>query len=111
MARKPIGQRGRWFAKLDGEELPCVRKHWWIPGQPPRYHDPYGRPDGGRWDEIAAALVSTGRAILTSDNEVQPDPVIRFNRRGYVAVFRASNVTLDQNGLRFNFEERLESFT
>jgi hypothetical protein len=104
--RKAVGQRGSWFASVGGESLPCVHDYWWRKG---KYHDPYGRPDGGgKWDQLAAALEG-GRAILTKDRVVSPEPDIRFEREGYIGVFAVTNVQLDENGLRFDFLGRLES--
>lgn len=107
---KAVGQQGSWFATVGDEILPCVRDHWWIK-RTSRYHDPYGRPDGGgQWDEFAAALRRGGRAILTNDRVIAPDPDIKFERLGYIAIFEVANVALDENGLRFDFVRRARNF-
>ncbi|MDR6661375.1 hypothetical protein J2W51_003961 [Tardiphaga robiniae] len=101
-ARKAIGTRGSWFAKVGNEDLPCIHKHW-LSGM--SYHEPYCEISENKWSEYVDAL-RLGKAILTTDNVVGEGP--QFQRSGYVAVFRVANVALSGRDLTFDLVERLE---
>ncbi|MCP4386305.1 MAG: hypothetical protein GY798_33670 [Hyphomicrobiales bacterium] len=98
------GARGSWFAKVEGETLPCVHAHWF---RGDRYDDPQLRPGDPKSEELTAALRASGRAILTNDEPTDGADGIEFKRTGYIAVFSVDDIELDQAGLRFRFVERL----
>ncbi|MBB3264042.1 hypothetical protein FHW79_001657 [Azospirillum sp. OGB3] len=98
---KAIGQRGSWFADVDGERLPCVHQHW-VAGN--RYHDPQAIPGEKKWDELIGAI-RRGRVILTKD-KVSADQR-SFKRRGYVAVFAVDDVKVYGNDLTFRLANRI----
>ena len=100
--RKAVGHRGSWFAKVDGELLPCAHKHWFQGGE---YNDP-GVEEGTQvWDEFIAALKATGKTILTTDNVSHDEK--QFKRTGYIAVFATDHVRVEDGCLRFRFMDRL----
>jgi len=104
---KAEGQRGSWFAVVNGESLPCVHEHWYRKGS---YHDPNAyRENPAKWDGLISALRSTKRAILTKDNVV--DELKSFERIGYIAVFEIDEISLDGFDLRFRFVKRLANLT
>ncbi|WP_143062066.1 hypothetical protein [Faunimonas pinastri] len=100
---KATGQRGSWFARADGEKLPCVHKHWWRGG---RYHDPFARPGEKKWDELIDAI-RTGKRVILTDDDVSADSS-EFRRKGYIAVFAVSDVHVDETGLHFSMDARLK---
>ena len=105
MAR-PKGERGSWFAKWKGDDLPCVHRCW-TKGTWPRYVDP-GLTGSPKWEPFIEAL-KRGLAILTEDElDAAGMPV---NRSGYVGLYRIENVEVCGNELRFDFTERLTSFS
>src|SRR5437773_819622 len=104
--KKPRGERGSWFAKWDGEMLPCVHQYWWSGAR--SYNDPYARPEDQKFQELVAAIKLKQRVILTTDTT--PDNGHLFERTGYVAVYEVANVEFDENGLRFDFKSR-QDFT
>ncbi len=102
-SRKAVGQRGSWFAEVDGELLPCSHKHWFQPSG--EYNDP-GVEEGTKiWDDFIGALKATSKTILTTDN-VSPDER-QFERTGYIAVFAIDDVRVEDGCLRFRFVDRL----
>jgi len=109
--KKAIGQRGSWFATVDGEALPCVHKHW-VKGL--YHHDPFRRHEGGASDEkileLATAVQQLGRVILT-DDDAELDTagnVVGFKRKNYIAVFEVEDVTYSrEDGLRFRLARRV----
>ena len=103
---KAHGQRGSWFAKAEGETLPCVHAHWWK-GQ--RYHDIHARPGDSRFAELLQGIKATGRVVLTTD--AASDDARHFKRTGYIAVYAVEDVSLDDEGLRFRFTHRLIDLT
>ena len=104
---KAIGERGSWFATVNGERLPCVHKHW----IKFTHHCDPGYVEGERqWDELFAAIMEGKKIIVTKDDvESRPDRKsgAGFTRTGYVAVFAVDNVTADESGLRFDLKNRL----
>lgn len=95
------GERGSWFALVNGERLPCVHQHWLTKLH---YHDPHYVPER-QWIEFVAAIKNVGKVILTTDR-VHPDGR-GFDRTGYVAVFRVSDVSVSGPDLEFDLVERL----
>ena len=107
-AGKALGERGSWFAKVGGERLPCVHKHW-VHGT--RHSDPGYLADDPKWIEFVDAIIMSKRVILTNDvASVAPDKKsgISFERDGYIAVFEVSDVVADEDGLHFNLVKRLQ---
>jgi hypothetical protein len=99
---KAEGQRGSWFANVNGETLPCVHKHWL---KKDLYHDPNAyRQNSKKWDDLIAAIRDKKRVILTDDNV--KDELQSFERTGYIAVFEIDDVSLDGFDLRFRFTKR-----
>jgi hypothetical protein len=101
MPSKAVGQRGSWFAVVNGDRLPCVHKHWWRSG---RYHDPNAIPGQPRWDEFITALQTNKRAILTDDEPWSGGP---FIRKGYIAVWDIDDVKIEGSDLTFRFFRRV----
>ena len=97
MKIKASGARGSWFAKVDGESLPCVHQHW-ISGS--KHCDPEVASDG-KWPEFIEAIQTGKKVIVTKDD------ITTWQRTGYVAVFRVDNVVVDDAGLRFDLVERV----
>ncbi len=104
---KAIGERGSWFAKVDGERLPCVHQYW-VKGL---HHCDPGFGSGERqWDELFRSIVELKRVILTKDEPIAaPDRKsgFLFNRTGYIAVYSVANIEADDRGLRFDLTGRL----
>lgn len=110
---KAFGQRGSWFATVDGDRLPCVHQYW-VKGL--LHHDRFRRHDGRDGEgekirELVDAIQAGKRVVLTSD-EPQLDAageVRGFKRTGYIAVYRVEDVTYSASeGLRFRLAERLK---
>lgn len=109
--KKAIGQRGSWFASVDGEQLPCVHKYW-LTGL--LYHDPYlltgPTMTAAKIDEYIQAISQVRRVILTDDTP-QLDgygKAVGFKRNAYIAVFEVEDVVHDEvDGLRFGLSKRL----
>ncbi len=103
---KAKGQRGSWFAVVDGETFPCVHQYWTshLNGSLV-YTDPYCSPDDAKWVAFLAALHEKKRAVLTRDGP--PNGEMVFERQGYVALFRIDLIRVENGTLRFQFAERL----
>lgn len=104
---KAVGERGSWFAKVDGERLPCVHQHW-VTGT--RHSDPQYQEDDPQWIELRDAIAAGKKVILTKD-EVR-DVLGKKNRRafdriGYIAIFEVDKVKADEAGLHFDLSKRL----
>jgi hypothetical protein len=102
---KAKGQRGSWFAEVQGESLACVHQHW-LTGT--WYHDPNMRDGVPPWPEFIAAIRRERRVILTKDAVLGADETIGFERQGYIAVFGVDEITTDGRDLRFRLVERLQ---
>jgi hypothetical protein len=102
---KAIGERGSWFAKVNGER-PCVHQHW-LRGT--THLDPNYDPDDPKFVELVTEISRLKRVILTRDNvfESPKKSGIGFERTGYIAVFDVSDVTADSDGLRFDLVNRV----
>lgn len=112
VTKKAIGQRGSWFATVDGKELPCVHKHW-LKGL--SYHDPFkplvNGPSPARIHEYVQAIQQEKQVILTNDvtHYDQQGMVSGFTRKNYVAVFAVEDVSFDPKiGLKFKITTRLD---
>ena len=101
---KPIGRRGSWFARVNGQLLPCVHEHWRASN---RYIDPGVKLKTRKWEELIASLREKGLAILTSDRILQSGT---FERTGYIALFEIGGVTITDRGLEFRFEREVARF-
>ncbi|MGB9151690.1 MAG: hypothetical protein WCD70_01215 [Alphaproteobacteria bacterium] len=95
------GQRGSWFANADGENLPCVHKHWWK-GKA-AYYDPGIKI--GEQDCFVNAIQEGKRVILTDDNVLNDGG---FERTKYIAVYDVDNFRVDETGLYFDFKKRIK---
>lgn len=104
MARKISKARGgigRWYATVEGRELPCVHKCFWSGGI---YRDPNFKPDAFKWQDLYERLQATKEVIITTDEIVDGQPVARL---GYVAVFAVSDVEARDGVLSFVTGDRL----
>ncbi|MNL37555.1 hypothetical protein D3C87_1597080 [compost metagenome] len=109
--KKAIGQRGSWFATVDGKELPCVHKHW-LSGL--SYHDPFkplvNGPSPAKIYEYVQAIQQEKQVILTNDT-VHRDPqgmVSGFTRQNYVAIYNIDDISFHPNtGLKFTITGRV----
>ncbi len=95
------GNRGSWFAEVDGERLPCVHLHWLNGG---RYEDPGCMPNVGRWPKFIRAI-RDGQRVLVTDGQVILKPGTKsgkaFARKVYLYVADVENVEADDSSLRF----------
>lgn len=107
MAR-PKGLRGSWFAKWQGEELPCVHEYWARPAWP--HHVDPGVDDNPKWGPFIEAIQRGKRVILTRD-KLGPDGLPIWEREGYIALYRVENVEVRGAELHFDLVERLADFT
>jgi hypothetical protein len=104
---KAVGERGSWFAKVNGERLACVHKHW-ISGT---HHCDPGYIEGeSQWPDLLTTIKETGKVIVTKDDLIpQPEKKsgMAFNRTGYIAVFSVDNIEADETGLKFDLKSRI----
>lgn len=119
MRLKARGERGSWFAEVEGERLPCVHMHW-FQFRTATYDDPWLRPGEAKADELFEALKTTRRAIFTDDKVIGTKAPSRlddgtidkgerplFERTGYRMLYEVAEVVFDQNGLRFKCTNKL----
>ena len=100
MTTQPVGHPGSWFAKWNGEKLPCVHQHW-TKGTWPEYVDP-GYDGRSEWRPFIEALEAGGKAILTTSHP--PDESGIRRRRSYIGIWGVSEVRITGKGeLRFIF--------
>ena len=98
---KAVGERGSWFAMVDGERLPCFHRYW-VNGL--RHHSRFG--DGSpKHRELVAAILRDPRIVLTEDRVSEGGRA--FERTGYIGVFRVGNIEADDEEIRFDLLERL----
>jgi hypothetical protein len=110
MVAKPEGVRGSWFAKWQGNSIPCVHKHWMKPEDKRLvYSDPYVTT-GPRWMEFVDAIMTDCLVILT-DDRLEPGTTHAFKRTGYIGLYKVDNVRMDAEVLKFDFVDRLASFS
>jgi hypothetical protein len=104
---RAVGERGSWFAKVNGERLPCVHKYW-VKGL---HHCDPGYIEGEKqWMELVEAIRQKSKVILTKDDkttEVEKKSGAAFSRTGYIAVYSVANVEADELGLRFELTDRI----
>lgn len=98
---KAVGERGSWFAEVNGERLPCFHRYW-VKGA---YHHSRGGDGSPQHRALVAAIRADPRIVLTSDR-VGGDGS-SFERTGYIAVFRIANIEADDHEIRFDLIERL----
>ncbi|WP_196814786.1 hypothetical protein [Mesorhizobium sp. L103C131B0] len=109
---KAKGHRGSWFATVDGEDLPCVHKHW-VKGL--LHHDRFQRHGYGNSPqilELAQAVQSGKRVILTDDKPLFDGSgnLIGFERKGYIAIYEVDDVTyIPEEGLKFRLVKRIRN--
>jgi len=103
---KPIGRPGSWFAKWNGESLPCIHSHW-TKGHWPFYLDA-GLDDRPEWPAFVEALRVGGKAILTTSHEADQIGIRR--RKSYVALWTVTDVIAADGELRFKLADQLERF-
>jgi hypothetical protein len=107
MAKKAVGERGSWFARVDGERLPCVHEQWWKKEVGQLYHDQLVRPGERQCEEFVAAIRAQRRVVLTrSKHRHGADQAAE--RDGYIAVFEVDDIEFDDDGLRFRFTKRID---
>lgn len=110
-SKKAIGQRGSWFAKVDGISIPCAHKYW-LNGL--HYHDPFTAHTAGqdKIDELVQAIKEVGKVVMTDDKPERNSvgEVVGFVRLGYIALYAVEDVSYDHaGGLRFRIAKRLEN--
>lgn len=110
--KKAVGQRGSWFAKVDGYELPCVHKYW-LKGL--AYCDPFVRhaesSSVAKIHELVDAIVREKRVVLTDDTPQfdRNGALSGFVRKSYIAVYEVDGVLYDDvEGLQFRLVKRLD---
>jgi hypothetical protein len=109
MAKKAIGERGSWFATVEGERLPCVHEQWCkFELRQMHYHDQLVQPGERQCEEFVAAIQAQRRVILTRSKH-QHGEVQTAEREGYIALFQIDDVEFGADGLRFRFTKRLEN--
>ncbi|WP_353227045.1 hypothetical protein [Novosphingobium sp.] len=105
--KKAFGERGSWFATVDGERLPCVHFHW-IKGL---HHCDPGYIDGvAPWPKFVDAIRQMRKVIVTKDKPIREQDGksgLQFERIGYIAVFSVDNIQTDEEGLKFELKDRL----
>src|SRR5690348_15743169 len=101
---KAIGERGSWFAVVDGRRIPCAHKYWWKGRS--HYLDPGAKPGERQWDEYIEALRQGKEAILTNDDLL---PNGTFKRTGYIALFEIDDIRITNEGLEFGFKKKITS--
>jgi len=100
--KRARGERGSWFANVDGERLPCVHKYW-VTGlhhcaKRASMNDP-------KHVELVEAVRSTGKVILTKDKVTGDGEA--FERDGYIAVYRVDNLEWENDELEFDLVQKL----
>lgn len=103
---KPTGQQGSWYARWDGEDVPCIHSHptllhgthykapiWDSPERHRRYFEDIQR---------------LGKVILTKSRLGENG---HYVREGYIGLFRVTNAVLNVQGeIELDLAERLVSF-
>ena len=98
---KARGHRGRWFATIDDEDIPCVWKRWL---KVRHYADLGADPNSPKWQEYFEAIKRKKQVALTSGG---PSEDGNWERAGYIGFFRVENVCLSDRGLEFDLVERI----
>lgn len=103
---KPVGQQGSWYARWDGEDIPCIHNHPTLLSKM-HYKAPiWDSPE--RHHRYFEDIQRLGKVILTrsrlGDNE-------HYIRESYIALFRVANLQLTEAGdIELDLVERLHSF-
>jgi len=71
---KAIGERGSWFASVNGERLPCVHQ-FWIKGT--HHCAPRVSQHSKKDVELVAAVRASGKVIVTTDIAIDEGGRIR----------------------------------
>lgn len=100
--KKARGERGSWFATVEGVRLPCVHKHW-VTG----FHHRAKRAwmTDPKHIELVEAIQSTGKVILTKDKVIGDGEA--FERDGYIAMYRIANLQWENDELEFDLIDKL----
>jgi hypothetical protein len=105
-----IGERGSWFAKIDGKRYPCVHSHWtqWQGGKliyrDGGYNSEAANP---KWKEFIDALENVREVIVTDDVLIERVGCgAKFKRQGYFALYTICNVVAGSQALTFDFISR-----
>lgn len=96
--KRAVGQQGSWFATVDGEALPCVHKRF-LSGLD--YHDPV---EGEPLPEGYVKAIGKGTVILTKSRKIEDG---KFERSGYVAIYRIDDFDSSDGQVRFRLVERI----
>jgi hypothetical protein len=102
--KKPKGSRGSFFAKFNGESIPCVFERW---KDGDGYCDPGAKPSWRRWTKYFAAIRDGQKVILTTQKELDNGS---FKRTGYTAIYLVSECRMSDSGLEFSFGHLLKDF-
>jgi hypothetical protein len=98
---KARGHRGRWFARIGDEDLPCVFKRWLTVRH---YADRGADPNSPKWQAYFDAIGREKRVALTDGG---PGEDGNWERAGYIGLFRVENVSLSAHGLEFDIVQRI----
>jgi hypothetical protein len=98
---KARGHRGRWFARIGDEDIPCVFKRWLAVRH---YADPGADLNSPKWQGYFQAIKREKRVALTGGG---PGEEGNWERAGYIGLFRVENVSLSATGLEFDLVERI----
>jgi hypothetical protein len=97
---KAQGIRGSWYAKVNGEELPCIHDKNMKNGS---YIAP--RADDERHQKLLADIQRTGRVVMRKSERNSDDR--SWTSKGYVAVWSVADAKIEGGELTFRFVDRL----
>lgn len=100
--KRARGERGSWFAEVDGVRLPCVHKYW-VHGL--HHHAKRAWMKDPKHIELVEAIQSRGTVVLTKDKVTGDGEA--FQRNGYIAVYRVENLEWSNDELKFDLVEKL----
>lgn len=103
VVRTARGERGSWFATVNGERLPCVHKYWLKDGRYRALRAPLNDP---KHIDLVTAIRAGRKVILTKD-KVQGDG-LAFERDGYISVWRVDDIVWENDTLEFRFVEKVD---
>ena len=109
--KKAVGQRGSWFAVVDGERLPVLHNYWVRrEGGDLVYHDVNLIPelcDTAQRREFMETLRDGTHAVLAKSGPSDPNDTMKpFVRSSYIAVFAYEFLSHDDHGLRLRLTDR-----
>lgn len=87
--RKPKGHSGSWFAKWEGESLPCIHQRH-LHGT--HYIDP-GMDDNPKWPRFIVELRAKKKAIVTTSYPPGDNGIHR--RKSYIGIWEIGDVDID----------------